>query len=63
MTDLARTKWRKSSHSGGNNGQCVEVGHGAGIRDSKNADGGVIRLSGDAWAAFLVTAKAEQFDA
>ena len=25
--DLSRAEWRKSSRSGGNGGQCVEVAH------------------------------------
>ncbi|MCX2952606.1 DUF397 domain-containing protein [Lentzea sp. NEAU-D7] len=45
------TDWRKSSYSGdGDN--CVEVGHGVGIRDSK-APATHITLSSEAWAAFL----------
>ncbi|GAA2636324.1 DUF397 domain-containing protein [Actinomadura fulvescens] len=35
--------WRKSSHSGGNGGECVEVAslpHAVAIRDSKDPDGG-----------------------
>jgi len=45
------TNWRKSSYSGdGNN--CVEVGHGVGIRDSK-APTTHLPVSPDAWSAFL----------
>lgn len=62
MTDLSRVTWRKSSRSGGNNGQCVEVGHGVGIRDSK-APATHLPVSAEAWTAFLVTAKADQLDA
>ncbi|HUQ56908.1 DUF397 domain-containing protein [Lentzea sp.] len=45
------TVWRKSSYSGdGNN--CVEIGRGVGIRDSKSPE---IHLpvSADAWSAFM----------
>ncbi|MET9629975.1 DUF397 domain-containing protein [Lentzea sp. NPDC006480] len=45
------TAWRKSSYSGdGNN--CVEVGHGVGIRDSK-APATHLTVSAAAWSAFL----------
>jgi hypothetical protein len=52
-SDLA---WFKSSYSGAEGGQCVEVAadrevvH---IRDSKTAAGPVIRVSREAWAGFL----------
>ncbi len=39
MVDLADARWRKSSHSGPNGGDCVEVAdtHGTiAVRDSKN---------------------------
>lgn len=37
VSDLSDLRWRKSSHSGGEGGQCVEVAHTkAVIRDSKN---------------------------
>lgn len=44
--DLLRgAVWKKSSRSGGNGGQCVELAvtdEHAGVRDSKNPDGGVL---------------------
>jgi Domain of unknown function (DUF397) len=47
--------WRKSSHSGGNGGSCVEVGQ-AGrvlVRDTKQAGTGpVLRFTPDAWRRF-----------
>jgi Domain of unknown function (DUF397) len=47
--------WRKSSHSGGNGGSCVEVGQ-AGrvlVRDTKQAGTGpVLRFSPAAWRRF-----------
>lgn len=39
--DLDGVAWRKSSYSGGNGGECVElanVGHSTGVRDSKNPE-------------------------
>lgn len=40
--DYSGARWRKSSRSGGQGGQCVEVadlGTAVAIRDSKNPDG------------------------
>lgn len=61
MTDLSHVTWRKSSRSGGNNGQCVEVGRGVGIRDSKKPDGGIVEVTGTAWDGFIAAAKAGAF--
>ncbi|WP_407288164.1 DUF397 domain-containing protein [Streptomyces sp. BP-8] len=52
-SDLA---WFKSSYSGAEGGQCVEAAAGTGvvhIRDSKVVAGPVIRVSREAWAAFV----------
>ncbi|NUT50462.1 MAG: DUF397 domain-containing protein [Saccharothrix sp.] len=49
--------WRKSSYSGPNGGDCVEVAHAtdaARVRDSKNPDGPVLRFDTTAWSRFLV---------
>ncbi|MEU0127622.1 MULTISPECIES: DUF397 domain-containing protein [unclassified Streptomyces] len=52
------TSWRKSSHSGGDNGSCLEVAEGhAGIvpvRDSKSPSGPALVFSASAWSAFVV---------
>ncbi|MFI1563183.1 DUF397 domain-containing protein [Streptomyces sp. NPDC020490] len=48
--------WFKSSYSGAEGGQCVEVAAGKGvvhIRDSKAMAGPVIRVSREAWAGFV----------
>ncbi|WP_221349187.1 DUF397 domain-containing protein [Streptomyces beigongshangae] len=48
--------WRKSSYSGAEGGQCVEVAAGTEavhVRDSKSAAGPVIRVSHEAWAGFV----------
>ncbi|MFE1028106.1 DUF397 domain-containing protein [Streptomyces sp. NPDC058818] len=48
--------WFKSSYSGAEGGQCVEVAAGTGvvhIRDSKAIAGPVIRVSREAWAGFV----------
>lgn len=49
MNDLGQTRplWRKSSHSNGTGGECVEVAAVPGrllVRDSKNPDGPVLSL-------------------
>ena len=52
---MEHLRWRKSSRSGGDNGQCVEVACAADerlVRDSKN-QGPVLRFSGNALKAFL----------
>ena len=45
---LAQAHWRKSTHSGGNEGECVQLaeidGH-IGIRDSKNPAAGHLTLT------------------
>jgi hypothetical protein len=55
--DLSSARWRKSSHSGGNNGSCVEVTDGfpgvVPVRDSKNPHGPALVVRADAWAAFV----------
>ncbi|WP_434439043.1 DUF397 domain-containing protein [Lentzea sp. E54] len=48
--------WRKSSYSANQN-NCVEVGRGVGIRDSK-APATHLPFSASAWSAFLRTVKA-----
>jgi Domain of unknown function (DUF397) len=54
--DVARAAWRKSSYSGSNGGNCVEVGgHGRRVlvRDTWQAGTGpVLRFSPDAWRRF-----------
>jgi hypothetical protein len=50
------TGWRKSSYSSTAD-NCVEVGHGVGIRDSK-APATHLPVSAGTWSAFLVEVKA-----
>lgn len=48
--------WFKSSYSGSQGGDCVEVAtcpSAIHVRDSKNPDGPSLTLSATAWAAFL----------
>jgi Domain of unknown function (DUF397) len=55
--DLSRATWRKSSYSGSNGGQCVEVARNlpgvVAVRDSKDPDGPSLIVTAGAWRAFL----------
>ncbi|MET8159408.1 DUF397 domain-containing protein [Sphaerisporangium sp. NPDC005289] len=55
--DLSSAKWRKSSRSSGDGGQCVEVASNLpgviAVRDSKNPDGPVLVVSPREWQLFL----------
>lgn len=62
MNNTEPLVWFKSSYSGAEGGQCVEVATGAGtvhVRDSKVAAGPVLRMSHEAWAGFVGLASAE----
>ncbi|MGW0554118.1 DUF397 domain-containing protein [Streptomyces sp. NPDC002926] len=48
--------WFKSSHSGAEGGECVEVAVCPGIihvRDSKDKVGPILRVASEGWAAFM----------
>lgn len=49
--------WRKSSCSGGTDGNCVEIAalpaRGRAIRDSKDPNGPVLRLTAGQWAELI----------
>jgi hypothetical protein len=52
--------WRKSTHSGGNGGECVEVadlGQGIGVRDSKNPAGGHLAIAPESFRALIAELK------
>jgi Domain of unknown function (DUF397) len=51
-------RWRTSSYSGGNGGECVQVEGAPGIgrvlvRDSKNPDGPVLAVPSAEWRRFI----------
>ncbi|GAA2465149.1 DUF397 domain-containing protein [Streptomyces macrosporus] len=56
IPDSAELVWHKSSHSGGDGGECVEVAvtvptvH---VRDSKNVRGPRLSFGVSQWAAFV----------
>ncbi|WP_432069832.1 DUF397 domain-containing protein [Streptomyces sp. AA1529] len=48
--------WFKSSYSGSDGGNCIEVAHeatGVRVRDSKVVDGPQLALSSSGWAGFI----------
>jgi hypothetical protein len=54
--------WRKSTYSGSNGGDCVEVASADGVRvrDTKDRDGVTLSFTAEAWEQFKVS---EQFTA
>jgi hypothetical protein len=46
--------WRKSTYSGSNGGDCVEVASADGVmvRDTTDRDGGTLTFTAEAWAKF-----------
>ncbi|MFC4592472.1 DUF397 domain-containing protein [Sphaerisporangium corydalis] len=57
----AQPRWRRSSFSGDDGSNCVEVAHLAGgrraVRDSKDRGGSVIICTPAEWTAFLDTVR------
>ncbi len=66
MDQLKRADWRKSSYSGDNGGDCVEVARNlpglVAVRDSKNPDGPVLAFTPRQWAAFAAAVLAGEHD-
>ncbi|GAA4237104.1 DUF397 domain-containing protein [Actinomadura meridiana] len=58
-------QWRKSSRSGGQGGNCVEVAALApavAVRDSKDPDGPRLAFGAGEWRAFTRRVKASELD-
>jgi hypothetical protein len=58
--DVRQLRWFKSSYSGSDGGDCIEVAASPGIvhvRDSKDADGPVLSFPRGEWHAFVAYAK------
>ncbi|MGY0492637.1 DUF397 domain-containing protein [Streptomyces sp. WG-D5] len=60
LNDAAACSWRKSSYSGGDGGDCLEVDDNhtpvtgiVPVRDSKNPAGPRLALRAEAWSAFI----------
>ncbi|MEW2062611.1 DUF397 domain-containing protein [Streptomyces sp. NPDC007002] len=60
------TGWFKSSYSGGNQGECLEVARGHAtvpVRDSKDAHGPAVVFSADGWSSFVTALKSGRLSA
>ena len=63
--NLSHAVWYKSSRSGGNGGNCVEVANlddAVAVRDSKRPDNGLLIFNRADWTAFVDAAKNGEFD-
>jgi len=61
--DSITPRWRKSSHSSPNGGECIEVArlhHAIGIRDSKNPYHGHLTITPNAFRTLIHHIKQEQ---
>ncbi|MDI5940126.1 MULTISPECIES: DUF397 domain-containing protein [Micromonospora] len=58
---MTGAQWRKSTRSGGNGGDCVEVADNLPdvvlVRDTKDRDGGTLSFSPASWRGFVELAK------
>ena len=54
------TNWRKSSHSGSGGNDCVEIGNGRLVRDSKNPAGPRLNPGLKGMAAFVAAVKQDR---
>ena len=68
--DLSGAAWRKSSYSGGNGGQCVELAATGGqngaepacaVRDSEDPHGPVLAFGRRQWQQFIAKVKTGRF--
>ncbi|MGW4292115.1 DUF397 domain-containing protein [Micromonospora chersina] len=59
--DVLTPRWRKSTRSGGNGGSCVEVADNMPgvvlVRDTKDREGGTLRVDPSSWQSFVDLAK------
>ncbi|MEU4338280.1 DUF397 domain-containing protein [Micromonospora lupini] len=57
MVNLSGARWRKSTRSGSNGGECVEVADNlpgiVAVRDSKDPHGPALTFTPAAWATFV----------
>ncbi|MER5624232.1 DUF397 domain-containing protein [Streptosporangium sp. NPDC002544] len=57
--------WRKSTLSGTNNDNCIEVADlprgGQAVRDSKDPNGPMLNFTPGAWEAFITSVKTNEF--
>ena len=60
MDGTSSLSWRKSTRSGNNGGDCVEVGTAPGsvaVRDTKDRDGRTLAFTAGAWRSFAASVK------
>ena len=54
---MTQARWRKSTKSGSNGGNCVEVADNLAdvvlVRDTKDRDGGTLTFSTESWRGFV----------
>ena len=66
MAGIDRAEWRKSTYSGDNGGDCVEVaGNLPGViavRDSKDPDGPALIFTPDEWRTFTAGIRGGEFE-
>ncbi|WP_328459822.1 DUF397 domain-containing protein [Actinoplanes sp. NBC_00393] len=66
MADLTGAVWHKSTRSGGNGGDCVEVAINlpgiVAVRDTKDPDGAALVFTHSEWVAFLAGVRDGEFD-
>lgn len=66
MRDLSGAHWHKSTRSGGDGGNCVEVATNlegvVAVRDTKDRTGGLLLFTPAEWAAFIASVKDGEFD-
>jgi hypothetical protein len=59
--NLSRAEWQKSTRSGSNGGQCVEVARNlpgvVAVRDSRDPDGAKLMFARESWKLFTCTVK------
>lgn len=66
MRDLSGAVWHKSTRSGGNGGDCVEVAVNlpgvVAVRDTKDRDGAALVFTHSEWEAFVAGVRDGEFD-
>lgn len=66
MSDPTELHWYKSSRSGGDGGNCVEVADNLPgivcVRDSKDRDGPMLTFAHEQWRTFIAGAKVGEFN-
>ena len=66
MIDLTGADWHKSTRSGGNGGDCVEVAVNlpgiVAVRDTKDRAAGALVFTDAEWLAFLAGVRDGEFD-